>query len=237
MGVILAPHADDELIGCWSLLTSGLIHTVIYFYELDRVRRQEAINCAATYNFLPLFAADFNVQQWVASYKTDTFYLPNFHDSHPDHKQINRDYRTLPSVRYYSVDLDNAANKAVFSPTDQCQKRFALDSLYPSQRELWNVNHSYFLFEAISPTDCLVLNKDVLTLNNKTYTIWSDITLNTVCQKKSVFESGLLVIFDPQILNWGSASVDAVGKRLIDSFVAAGASSVEVHSDQKVWRI
>ena len=35
MNIILAPHVDDEVIGCYQLLVKGEIDKIVYFYDLD----------------------------------------------------------------------------------------------------------------------------------------------------------------------------------------------------------
>ena len=49
VNVILAPHPDDEVIGCFSVLEKDDIDYVIYFSG-DKVRRDEAMMCARSHD-------------------------------------------------------------------------------------------------------------------------------------------------------------------------------------------
>ena len=144
---IFAPHADDELIGCFSLLNDRLIDDVCYFYDLDETRKKEIWNTAAIYGFVPHFMdseCDYNVP--------DDFIIlaPNIADEHPHHKIINGLAKTYPNKKiYYSIDMNV---KKLVLPNFQ-RKKEALAYCYPSQQKLFDSNDKYHLFESLVDDD------------------------------------------------------------------------------------
>ena len=149
---IIAPHPDDELIGCYSLLAAGLVSTVYYLFDWgDSERAQEAEACSRKFKFKPVLTSLGDLEKEFSSL-SGTIYLPARQDSHPHHKLTNRlrQLRTDAQVlAFYSVDLQSAARKVRCSPL----KKEALDALYPSQAALWERDASYYLFEALTDSD------------------------------------------------------------------------------------
>jgi hypothetical protein len=145
--VIVAPHVDDEVIGCWSYLSSGQVAAVVYLYEWESDTRQlEAEACSQRFGFTSFFGSI------PAEYlEGKTLLVPAVTDSHPDHKKANKKWRTHPDVLFYRVDLSHSPTKKLV--TDFGAKKEALDALFPSQKALWETNASYYLFEDIQPAD------------------------------------------------------------------------------------
>ena len=145
---IIAPHPDDELIGCFSLLSSMQVRAVCYLSgRSDSQRYEEAINCGQHFGFAVQFDTPF-------FHPSDILVLPSITDSHPEHKLANQKFRTISHAKkFYSVDLQESNTKTVLSVQDQYAKRLALDTMYPSQANLWATNASYYLFESIQNFD------------------------------------------------------------------------------------
>jgi hypothetical protein len=143
--LILAPHADDEVIGCWSvLLDPEVTVSVVYFFELTDERKAEALVCCASFGF-DLEFADFNTYEIPDGYHE--VYVPSRKDWHADHKMVNAKYRNK-ATKFYSVDM--ACGKLVQVPR---AKQKLLNDIYPSQASLWENNDKYWLFEDIQETD------------------------------------------------------------------------------------
>lgn len=155
---ILAPHVDDEVIGCYLPLKDGLVDHVIYFYELTATRKQEAINCGKFFGFEPRFNT-----------KPDpsfTYLVPHIKDSHRDHKAVNILAKRLHlSCQYYTVDKDYA--KIPIPTSLALEKQKVLNNLFPSQASLF-LDEKYSLFETLIPDDMVqyysnsvyVMNRD-----------------------------------------------------------------------------
>ena len=145
--VILAPHVDDELIGCFRQLSRGVVNDVFYFFDLDTERKIEAERTAQAFGFTPHFKFEEKLLD-----KNATLYVPNIADWHPDHKAVNYLAKSLPNPkRYYSVDMNTIFD--LLSPAMQSFKKRMLLELYPSQEKLLGSNDKYFLFESDLPFD------------------------------------------------------------------------------------
>jgi len=148
--VILAPHVDDEVIGCWRLLNSGLVVGVAYFYEVDTVRGMEATRCADDFDF-QIIEAHY-IDQEMERVKANALLVPNIADYHPHHKAVNRLADSLEYRKYYySVDMN--VEMDVLSEEHQAQKQRQLLTLFPSQRRLIESTDKYHLFESLLSTD------------------------------------------------------------------------------------
>lgn len=148
---IIAPHCDDELIGCFRLLKKNKVRRVVYCKELTNERILEAKQCAVTYGFEPVFGLEEILEsdgQPSAISRKEIFYVPHASDSHPDHKELNNwAFGLRNPVMYYSVDMSSALNYDVLDLEEREEKKLALLDLYPSQRFLLASNEKYHLFE------------------------------------------------------------------------------------------
>lgn len=154
--LIIAPHVDDETIGCWSVLTSNNDVTVLYLNnELTQERVAEARSAGFHLGFDPVFGSD---EAAVALRLYERVYVPSRRDWHADHKRANMQWRQH-ATHFYSVDME----RGTLLP-NAADKRKALDLLYPSQASLWNNNDKYWLFEDIQEQDYDVYRKLAWTL-------------------------------------------------------------------------
>lgn len=142
--LIVAPHIDDELIGCYSVLEKeGHKTDVLYLYDLSPERKAEAEHGSQILGF--------GILNFFPRTK-DTYskiYVPSRHDWHAQHKEAYLSYRTK-ATHFYSVDM---VGGKPLSTEDQERKKYLLDTIYPSQKALWERDHKYFLFESIATKD------------------------------------------------------------------------------------
>ena len=151
--IILAPHIDDETIGCFKFLNAGLVSKVYYFYEATDIRKLEAEAAGKRFGFIPIFLNGDTNKILTERKERTTFLVPNINDSHPDHKTVNsfaKRHLFLYNLRFYSVDMNT--KPVLLSLTEQAKKEKALKSLYPSQAKLFE-NDKFHLFESCVESD------------------------------------------------------------------------------------
>lgn len=142
--VILSPHIDDELIGCFSLLKNRLVKKVIYFFDLTDERKSEALAVAKEFDF------EVSFNGWEELIDDNLIvYAPVCFDKHPHHKAVNLYAKTLTNkICYYSIDMNNSFNR--LSEEDVNLKRELLFKFYKSQHTLFNNDEKYYLFEGLN---------------------------------------------------------------------------------------
>ena len=151
--LILAPHVDDELIGCSSLLypREGREQReviVIYFQEFTYERAAEAVQASKTLGFTAYPPQLEETVREIAG-RCDFVCVPSRRDHHPAHKAVNAKYRSI-ATHFYSVDMEGSRPLSLAAAGE---KRHYLNSLYPSQAALWENDHKYWLFEDIQEQD------------------------------------------------------------------------------------
>lgn len=159
--IILAPHVDDEAIGCWQLLKNNAISHVIYYFETDLLRKAEALKAAEKYKFEPIF---FNIRYDMSGRPitpttiTDdtTIFVPSVTDLHPDHKAMNKFGREVAlahncNIIFYTIDMTSGWQQPL-TASSRLEKRADLLELYPSQAALFE-NEKYWLFEGYIDTE------------------------------------------------------------------------------------
>lgn len=144
--LIVAPHPDDEMIGCWTVLKTRKNVDVVYgpaSYE----RVNELMNSAGElgYEFIRASYA----MECLDRGEYIEVYVPSRNDAHAEHKAMNRKFYEY-ATHFYSVDMVDA----IPLPEEEAQEKLAaLNKFYPSQRALWDRDHKYFLFESIHTKD------------------------------------------------------------------------------------
>ena len=148
--LIVAPHPDDEVIGCYQTLhEKGSVVDVLYLHDTTPERMAEAQAASEYFGFN---VANPEVKPWTYS----SVYVPSRKDWHAQHKQAYRDYRKW-ATHFYSVDM---VDGSPLSEENQRNKRKALDLLYPSQATLWERDHRYFLFESVTDKDYTLVRSE-----------------------------------------------------------------------------
>lgn len=153
--LILAPHSDDEWIGCSQLLKKGNNNVVVLNFdmpggdnkELHTVRYQEMKNTAATvgYTFITVRQDKGNwLLEYINSNRIDIVFLPCYYDWHKEHffvmecfKEAARKAHYTGLVGMYQVSLPIPVSMinycSLMSKADARKKWADLKRFYPSQ--------------------------------------------------------------------------------------------------------
>jgi LmbE family N-acetylglucosaminyl deacetylase len=142
--IIIAPHPDDELIGCSKLLNTGQISKVIYLDNLNEGRKCEAVQLCEYFDIDSKFLSFKKILEFVTKNPSETFLVPSIQDHHPEHRMIS----TLPikNKGIYSIDM-NTEFISVLTTEEIHNKTKLLNYYYSSQKELWEKNDMYLIFE------------------------------------------------------------------------------------------
>lgn len=160
MDIIVAPHIDDEVIGCYSILSTTKAETEIWYLttEASKTRRDEAKAVSKMFGveirFMPMSELSRSLKQMCL---IGTVYVPSRQDLHPHHRKVTSLVTNVIDtnlLRYYSVDM-NIPGRPTLPKKIQDAKRKALYELYPSQATLLKNNDKYWLFEDIRDTDMI----------------------------------------------------------------------------------
>ena len=155
--VIIAPHPDDELIGCFTLFDKGLVEKVIYI-QSGKERGREARLLGLGFNVATEFVT---LEEFTDKFKFDKekhYLVPCLQDNHFLHRVVNvisklRQYQ----IGYYTTQMNTEFTRPLVDNVAE-RKRKMLNKYYPDQRSLWEYDHKYFLFEGIV-YDILVSSK------------------------------------------------------------------------------
>jgi len=145
--VIIAPHPDDEIIGCYEILSDKTKPPfIIYTGTFSNDRLPE---CSTLRDHISIGAQLFlnNVPQYLLT-KKHTFYFPDpIYETHPEHRAAGFHGEQLArsglDVVFYTT---NMLAPYICETKDPGGKEDLLNKVYPSQSDLWKYEHKYFLF-------------------------------------------------------------------------------------------
>lgn len=144
---IIAPHADDDIIGCWEILENKNLRPIIIYTEnMDDKRKQETLKLKEYCNIkMQLYLRNIPPS---ALNDTNTFLFPHpIYETHPAHRQQGFIGEQLArqglNVIFYITEMNAPFKFECSSPND---KKTLLANVYESQIELWSYDHKYFLF-------------------------------------------------------------------------------------------
>lgn len=144
--IIIAPHCDDEIIGCYEILERKPI--ILYVEKADQKRQDEAIKLLREHE---LAKAQFFFQDIPTSLMNpkNTYYFPDpFFEIHWAHRKWGGVGEAMLrggfNVIFYSIHMNTPYLHEVENPDE---KKKLLDLVYPSQILLWQNDAKYYLFE------------------------------------------------------------------------------------------
>lgn len=115
--LVLIPHADDELIGCFQLIKSNPKATQLFYFEFtgsdtssqNIIKRGEELKLFCDQLGLHLTVSEGNYQQELASiitsFQPNYLVIPSFVDWHPEHIRVNTILKDLLVQHLYPVQI------------------------------------------------------------------------------------------------------------------------------------
>jgi len=142
--IVIAPHADDEIIGCYELLTKWNKDIKVVLFP-----SQQAIDESGLSSQIMKFDRGHTDYLPTIITKSDVLVFPDpIYELHPEHRkwgQIGEQYaRSGHKVIFYTTNmLAPYIHEVEFSFV----KKEVLDRVYFEKQQLWLYDHKYFLFE------------------------------------------------------------------------------------------
>jgi len=145
--VIISPHPDDEIIGCARILMEDQKPIIIYTEDIEEKRKEEALRIK---KFVDIKAQFFlrSIPSQLLN-RQNIFYFPDpIYETHPAHRLQGTIGEQLVrggfDVIFYSTNMRAPYCHEVKNPS---QKETLLNNVYPSQKDLWEHDKKYILFE------------------------------------------------------------------------------------------
>ena len=149
--LIVAPHMDDEIIGCYEVLVKSK-GPIIIFTDMDEVPGNYKKNCTTQYygsewkdgemGFFPNLPKDL-IDKEVEYYFPDPIY-----ETHPEHRKqgaLGEElFRKGYDVIFYNT---NMTAPYIHKVKNWEKKVHLLNKWYHDKSSLWKYDYKYFLFE------------------------------------------------------------------------------------------
>ena len=145
--IIVAPHPDDEIIGCYEILKSTANPVIIYSGDTDPDRREQVLKLKDHVDCkLQLF--QMTIPQPLLSME-NVYYIPDpIYEIHPKHREWGALGESLVrngfNVIFYNTNMNAPYIHECKAPKE---KEELLNKVYPDQKSLWEYEKKYVLFE------------------------------------------------------------------------------------------
>ncbi len=157
---IIAPHVDDEVIGCWSLLHDFPLECVVHYIDPPSAQRRVEVKKYGLKNghewawmSRALLSSALDEALDEESKEGEMVVVaPDFYfDTHPLHREVGSLVVSWAGRRQVRCQVYNTRMNAPYvvelSRKRSIMKRNVLQTFYPSQKSLWASDHRFFLFE------------------------------------------------------------------------------------------
>jgi len=156
--IVVAPHPDDELIGCFELITRRAVvskQTTVLYPNTTTMPTWTTFSSLRSpggpLELLPVVGSDCERYLTPDEYlrTRSQFLFPDpVYETHPEHRRLGavgeKLLREGVDVLFYSVNMQAPYIREVKNPSGKEQ---ALDFYYSEKGDLWEWDHRYFLFE------------------------------------------------------------------------------------------
>jgi len=144
--VVVSPHNDDFLIGCFTLLDR--IKRVILVEPETKRRLHEFLNACRILDLEREVVPVGELMEHLCNIQNLTILSTSPYDNHYLHRFCAATATALKdkSIGFYSVDMNVPWCKPL-TQQQQVEKRKLLDKLFPLEKKLWDKNSKYIIFE------------------------------------------------------------------------------------------
>ena len=161
MKLIIAPHPDDEVIGCSRLLTPETRVLFTTSKAWTEERKKEATLLAKALSFRVIVPCTLarsrsgSLEEMWREHGSDlcVFAPDPVWETHPDHVDIGCQIRTLSremDFRFFTYTTNMRAPYVEELSKGEALMKKDMLAFYESQSDLWKYDHRYFLFEGIA---------------------------------------------------------------------------------------
>jgi hypothetical protein len=147
--LIIAPHPDDEIIGCYEILEREKNILILYSSDVDFYRKEEALKLREENNNIKgqLFQNTIP-PPFLSKKETTTFYFPDpVNEIHPTHRVWGMNGESLARSGYDVIFYTTIMNVPYIHEVNSDKKESLLNKIYSSQKSLWEYEKKFVLFE------------------------------------------------------------------------------------------
>lgn len=146
---IIAPHPDDEVIGCYEIINNKENSVVVmYSGDVDAKRREEALKLRKERENVIAQLFQNSIPPTVLTDPNITFYFPDpVNEIHPIHRAWGMVGEGMARDRKDVIFYTTLMNVPYIHEVTQPFKEDLLNTVYPSQKTLWEYEKKFILFE------------------------------------------------------------------------------------------
>jgi hypothetical protein len=146
--IIVAPHPDDEIIGCFEILKKSSNIIIVYHSNAEPARREEAMKLKEKYNNVKMQMFQNSVPVSLIN-KLNKFYFPDpIYETHPLHRELGMTGELYARNGFDVTFYNTIMNAPYIHEVDRPEvKELRLNEIYSSQKSLWKYEKKYVLFE------------------------------------------------------------------------------------------
>ena len=146
---IIAPHPDDEIIGCYEIINNPANSiAIMYPGDIEQRRREEAMNLREHRENVSIQIFQQSIPQPMLSDPNITFYFPDpVNEIHPDHRAWGFVGEGMARQGHDVIFYSTIMNVPYIHEVADEYKEALLNFVYPSQKSLWEYEKKFILFE------------------------------------------------------------------------------------------